>query len=136
MKSRYGSGGWYCNPKGSGCGAQFPRNRSKARSAKVENEDIADVYNTCLKIAKKRAIVDGTISATGCSDIFVQDAEDVVDKDKSDGDGQRGDERQDQGKRDAPEQRPPRRPGICPACGALRCAGRGPAAATPSSTPI
>ena len=44
--------------------------------AKMENPDIADVYNTVLKMAKKRAYVDGILSATGASDIFTQDIED------------------------------------------------------------
>jgi hypothetical protein len=44
--------------------------------AKYENPDIADVYNTCLKMAKKRALVDATLTATGASDFFTQDVED------------------------------------------------------------
>ena len=44
---------------------------------KVENPDIADTYNTVLKMAKKRAYVDGILSATCASDIFTQDAEDI-----------------------------------------------------------
>ena len=45
---------------------------------KMENPDIADTYNTVLKMAKKRAYVDGILSATGSSDIFTQDIEDFV----------------------------------------------------------
>lgn len=37
----------------------------------------ADVANTVLKMAKKRAMVDAVLTATGASDIFVQDIEDV-----------------------------------------------------------
>ena len=44
---------------------------------KMENPDIADVYNTVLKMAKKRAYVDGILSATAASDIFTQDLEDL-----------------------------------------------------------
>lgn len=44
---------------------------------KVENPDIADVYNTVLKMAKKRAHIDATITATAASDIFTQDVEDM-----------------------------------------------------------
>lgn len=40
---------------------------------KVENPDIADTYNTVLKMAKKRAHVDATLTCTGASDIFEQD---------------------------------------------------------------
>jgi hypothetical protein len=46
---------------------------------KMENADIADVYNTVLKIAKKRAYIDGILSATGASDTFTQDLEDLPD---------------------------------------------------------
>jgi len=45
---------------------------------KIENPDIADVYNTVLKMAKKRAHVDATLSACAASDIFTQDVEDTV----------------------------------------------------------
>ena len=44
---------------------------------KIEIEDPADYWNTCLKIAKKRAHVDAILSATACSDIFTQDVEDM-----------------------------------------------------------
>ena len=46
--------------------------------AKAENPDIADVWNTVLKMAKKRAFVDGILSATAASDIFTQDIDDTV----------------------------------------------------------
>lgn len=37
----------------------------------------ADFYNTCFKMAKKRAHVDGTIAAIAASDMFTQDGEDM-----------------------------------------------------------
>jgi len=40
---------------------------------KIENADIADVYNTVLKMTKKRALVDATITALAVSDMFTQD---------------------------------------------------------------
>lgn len=40
---------------------------------KVENADIADQYNTVVKMAKKRALVDATITALAVSDMFSQD---------------------------------------------------------------
>lgn len=40
-----------------------------------ENPDIADLYNTVLKMAKKRSLADGVLSATAASDIFTQDYE-------------------------------------------------------------
>lgn len=48
---------------------------------KKENTDIADTYNTILKMGKKRALVDATLTVTGASDIFTQDVEDLVEKD-------------------------------------------------------
>jgi hypothetical protein len=47
------------------------------RAEREENPDIADTYNTVLKIAKKRAHVDATLTATAASDIFTQDIEDM-----------------------------------------------------------
>lgn len=44
---------------------------------RVENPDIADVWNTCLKMAKKRAFVDAVKSTTAASDVFTQDIEDL-----------------------------------------------------------
>ena len=44
---------------------------------KMENPDLADCYNTILKMGKKRAFVDGILAATGASDIFTQDIEDM-----------------------------------------------------------
>jgi hypothetical protein len=44
---------------------------------KVENENIADTYNTVLKMAKKRSLVDACLTATAASDIFTQDIEDM-----------------------------------------------------------
>ena len=52
--------------------------------AKAENPDIADVWNTVLKMAKKRAYVDGILSATAASDIFTQDIEDMDDTAQTD----------------------------------------------------
>lgn len=44
---------------------------------RIENQDIADTYNTVLKMAKKRAQVDAILTATAASDIFEQDLEDM-----------------------------------------------------------
>ena len=40
---------------------------------KIEHSDPADYWNTVKKIAKKRALVDATITATAAGDIFAQD---------------------------------------------------------------
>lgn len=78
-KAEYG-GGWVCFNKKGGCGAKFGDNDAAITSqpvGKAENTDLADVWNTTLKMAKKRAHVDATITATACSDIFTQDLEDL-----------------------------------------------------------
>jgi hypothetical protein len=48
-----------------------------AKGEKRENQDIADVYNTVLKMASKRSLVDATLKATGGSCEFTQDIEDL-----------------------------------------------------------
>lgn len=47
-------------------------------SGKQENPDIADTWNTVLKMAKKRAFVDAVKSTAAASDIFTQDIEDMT----------------------------------------------------------
>jgi len=54
------------------------RYRKSDRGEKIENEDIADIYNTVLKMAKKRAHVDATLTVTGAGDLFTQD---LIDED-------------------------------------------------------
>jgi hypothetical protein len=44
----------------------------------IENPDIADVYNTVLKMATKRANIAATLSACAASDIFTQDMEEAM----------------------------------------------------------
>ncbi len=44
---------------------------------RVENEDPWTLWNTVVKMAKKRAFVDATLSATRSSGIFTQDIEDL-----------------------------------------------------------
>ncbi|NTU49530.1 MAG: hypothetical protein HGA87_01305 [Desulfobulbaceae bacterium] len=48
---------------------------------KVEHDNPADYYNTCLKMAKKRALVDAVLTTTAASDIFTQDGDDDLDPD-------------------------------------------------------
>jgi hypothetical protein len=47
------------------------------QGGKVEYDNPADYYNTVLKMAKKRAQVDATLSGTAASDIFTQDQEEL-----------------------------------------------------------
>lgn len=44
---------------------------------KVEHDNPADYYNTCAKMAKKRAHVDATITTLAASDIFEQDLDEA-----------------------------------------------------------
>lgn len=44
---------------------------------RVEHPDPADYYNTAAKMAKKRALVDATLTACAASDLFTQDVEDL-----------------------------------------------------------
>lgn len=79
-KAEFG-GGWLCWAKKDGCGEKFKKDDSAITSQptdKVEHDNPADYYNTCLKMGKKRAHVDAIITATACSDIFTQDVEEMV----------------------------------------------------------
>lgn len=49
-------------------------------SERIENPDIADTYNTILKMAKKRSLVDATITACAASDVLTQDLEDFAEE--------------------------------------------------------
>lgn len=74
-KEEYG-GGWLCFAKKGGCGAKFKDGDPVIESqeaGKTENPDIADTYNTVLKIGKKRSLIDATLTATAASDLFTQD---------------------------------------------------------------
>ncbi len=53
------------------------RNGKAYMMYKVPNEDPWALWNTILKMAKKRALVDATLSATRASGIFTQDVEDL-----------------------------------------------------------
>lgn len=76
----YEEGGWLCWKSKGGCGETWPNGDKSIEGqevGKIENNDPADVWNTCLKIAKKRAFVDASITAVGASDMFTQDLEDI-----------------------------------------------------------
>jgi hypothetical protein len=77
-RDEYG-GGWLCFAKKGGCGAKFTDGDKGIEGqsiGKVQNEDVADLKNTILKMAKKRAKIDATLSATRSSGVFTQDVED------------------------------------------------------------
>lgn len=73
-------GGWLCFGKKGGCGMKWGEGDKTIEDqevGRVENPDPADTFNTVLKIAKKRAQVDATLTVTGASDLLTQDLEDL-----------------------------------------------------------
>lgn len=79
-KEQYG-GGWVCWKKRDGCGAEYQDgdDRIEGQNAgQVQNPDIADTYNTVLKMACKRALIAAVLNGTAASDVFTQDMEDTV----------------------------------------------------------
>lgn len=85
-KEEFG-GGWLCFAKKDGCGAKFNDDDPIITSQEVgkqENPDIADQYNTVLKMATKRALVAAVLITTGASALFTQDIEDYADEEKRD----------------------------------------------------
>ena len=48
-----------------------------SRERRYKNQDAANIANTLLKMAKKRALIDATLSATRASGMFTQDLEDM-----------------------------------------------------------
>ena len=44
----------------------------------IDNPNIADVYNTVLKIAAKRSYIDAILKATAASEVYTQDMEDIT----------------------------------------------------------
>ncbi len=80
-KEEYG-GGWICFAKKGGCGGKFKAGDKAIEGqqvGRIENPDAADIANTVLKMAKKRALVDATLALARCSDLFGQDLEDLAD---------------------------------------------------------
>jgi hypothetical protein len=78
-KQEYG-GGWVCFAKKGGCGAKWEDGAPEIEGqevGKIQNPDLADLANTVLKMAKKRAQVDCAIALARVSDMFTQDAEDL-----------------------------------------------------------
>lgn len=61
----------------------------KEGGQRVENVEIWDLQNTLVKMAKKRALVDASLNATGASRLFTQDLEDL--RAMAQGDGETSD---------------------------------------------
>lgn len=79
-KQEYG-GGFICFAKKGGCGAKFQDSDPaiiNQEVGQIKNPDVADLANTILKMADKRALVAATLIATGLSEYFTQDVEDFV----------------------------------------------------------
>lgn len=80
-KSKYsdkntGDIGWWCRD----CKANYASDDAAITEqalGQIENPDPADVENTCLKMGKKRAFIDGTLTTTATSGLFSQDLEDM-----------------------------------------------------------
>ena len=61
-------------------GPQYSPKKVKGKwliAERVEHDNPADYYNTVKKMAKKRAMADGILTATCSSDLFTQDLEDL-----------------------------------------------------------
>lgn len=74
-KSKDG-GGFYCWRKTDGCGSTFSGDDERITSqpaGEVDNPDLPDLWNTVIKMARKRALVDGVLLVTGASALFTQD---------------------------------------------------------------
>lgn len=81
-KAEYG-GGWLCWQSKGGCGQKWPDGSKEIEGqelGKLPNEDVATLANTILKMAKKRALVDGALALGRCSDMFTQDEEDEIEE--------------------------------------------------------
>lgn len=72
-----GATGWYCWAKTGGCGETFAEDPCPGGDRPVPNPDLADVWNTVLKMGKKRSMVDAVLTCTAASDLFTQDIEDL-----------------------------------------------------------
>jgi len=65
------------NPEGSDWETFYDRQkRTTGYRRRIENRDLIDVWNTVLKMAKKRALVDAALTVSGASEKFTQDIED------------------------------------------------------------
>lgn len=78
-KAEFG-GGWLCWAKKGGCGAKFDEADPaivEQAVGDVQNADPHDLANTLIKMAKKRAFLDATLTGTASSDVFTQDLDEV-----------------------------------------------------------
>lgn len=81
---------FYCWAKLGGCNAHFDgadKRVTDQRPGRVANPDLADTYNTVLKMANKRSKAAAVLIATGGSEIFTQDIGDDDDPGVADDSG-------------------------------------------------
>ena len=79
-----------------------------SRERRYKNQDAAGIANTVLKMAKKRALVDATLSATRASGMFTQDLEDIEFEPEKGNYSPRGQSRSDDRRNDEREAPRPR----------------------------
>jgi hypothetical protein len=102
-KVEYG-GGWLCFKKKDGCGAKFRDGDASIEGQSVDrvaNPNVADEYNTVLKMSNKRSLNAAVLNVTAASDIFTQDLEDRGGNGRNDEEGD-DDERKDAGNKSKP----------------------------------
>lgn len=83
-------GGWLCFAKKGGCGAKFADDAEEIvgqKTGNVANDNLADCYNTVLKMSNKRALLAAVLNVTGASDTFTQDLDDEDMRGAAAGDG-------------------------------------------------
>jgi predicted RNA-binding Zn-ribbon protein involved in translation (DUF1610 family) len=78
-KEEFG-GGFLCWKKKDGCGAKFDDVDVAITGQDTGIKDPADLHNTILKMACKRALIAAVLNATAASDFFTQDLEDLTEK--------------------------------------------------------
>lgn len=103
-KAEYG-GGWYCSDRHGGCKANFAEGDKSIIGqdlGRVPNPDIADQYNTVLKMATKRALVAATLVVTAASDALIPEEDE--DDDEGDKKAQRGGKKPETQKKQEPRQ--------------------------------
>lgn len=85
FKSKNGPG-FFCWQRKDGCGANFEENDERITSqviGRIENPDIADLRNTVLKMAVKRAKVGAVSDVPLVSEIFAPESDDDTEQPKA-----------------------------------------------------
>lgn len=72
--------GWFCWSKKGGCGQNYLAADPEIVNQDAGIKDPADLDNTLIKMACKRALIAAVLNATAASDFFTQDLEDLTDK--------------------------------------------------------